>query len=51
LAITFSKQTGINLVSGVNLRNGMVEEFAKKLSEKVENMRTITHAFYFGKID
>ena len=31
--------------------SGTVEEFAEKLSEKVEDLRTITHAYYFGKFD
>lgn len=39
----------LKLVSGINLLNGTVEEFAEKLEEKVVDMKTITHAFYFGK--
>ncbi|KAK0105643.1 hypothetical protein ONS95_004171 [Cadophora gregata] len=43
-----SNRPKFQLVSGVNLLRGTDEEFTEKLRGKVEDMETVTHAFYFG---
>lgn len=40
----------LQLVSGVNLLNGTIQEFASALKKKVEEIETVTHAFYFGML-
>lgn len=38
----------LDLVSGVNLAEGTVEEFTASLRDKVEDIANVTDAFYFG---
>ena len=39
----------LDLVSGVNLlADGTIEEFSAFLKDKVEDVATVTHVFYFG---
>ncbi len=40
----------LQLVSGVNLLKGTVEEFASALKQKVEGLEAVTHAYYFGDL-
>ena len=41
----------LNLVCGIDLLHGSVEEFASLLKEKVEDIANVTHVFYFGMGD
>lgn len=40
----------LDLVSGIDLTHGTVEEFTALLKERVEGIATVTHVFYFGDI-
>jgi hypothetical protein len=44
-----ASRPALNLVCGVNLLEGTIEEFTKMLEEKVDNVEGITHMFYFGQ--
>jgi nucleoside-diphosphate-sugar epimerase len=39
----------LDLISGVNLAEGTVEEFMASLKEKADDIAEVTHAFYFGE--
>jgi hypothetical protein len=39
----------LNLVSGIDLTKGSLDEFADALKVKVKNLATVTHVFYFGR--
>lgn len=39
----------LNLVSGINLAHGSIESFTALLKERVSDISTVTHAFYFGQ--
>lgn len=41
-------QPELQLVSGINLMQGTVEEFTALMAEKVKDMGTVTHVFYFA---
>jgi hypothetical protein len=38
-----------DLVSGIDLTKGSLDEFADALKVKVKNLATVTHVFYFGR--
>jgi len=38
----------LQLVSGINLTQGTVEEFTASMAEKAKDMESVTHVFYFG---
>lgn len=38
----------LDIVSGINLLQGSSDELARQLREKVANVESITHVFYFG---
>jgi nucleoside-diphosphate-sugar epimerase len=39
----------LNIVSGIDLTKGTVEEVKKVMKERVPGIETVTHVFYFGK--
>lgn len=39
----------LELVSGVNLLNGSTEEFTSFLKDKLKDIQTVTHVYYFGE--
>jgi hypothetical protein len=39
----------LDLVSGVDLTKGSLDEFADALKVKVKKLATVTHVFYFGR--
>lgn len=39
----------LELIAGVNLLNGSVEEFTAFLKDKVKDVGAVTHVFYFGQ--
>lgn len=42
-------ESELNLISGVNLLEGDVEQFTKALAELVPRISEITHIYYFGR--
>lgn len=38
----------LNIVSGVDLTKGTVEELTEILKKKIHDVSTVTHVFYFG---
>lgn len=38
----------LDLVTGINLTEGTIEEFTAFLEKKVEDIANITHVYYFG---
>lgn len=44
-----SDRPELSLVTGVNLTNGTPEEFAAFLKDKIKDIDTITHVYYFGE--
>ncbi|KAL2062461.1 hypothetical protein VTL71DRAFT_6727 [Oculimacula yallundae] len=43
-----SSRPQLELISGVNLLNGTVEEFAASLKDKIKDISSVTHAYYFA---
>jgi hypothetical protein len=46
-----SEKPEIQIVSGIDLRNGTGEALAHQLQTSVSDAETITHVFYFGIIN
>ena len=40
----------LDLVAGIDLTKGNLEEFARVLHVKVQGLETVTHLFYFGEL-
>ena len=38
----------LDLVTGIDLTNGTLEEFAERFNDKVRRLATVTHVYYFG---
>lgn len=44
-----SSRPDLQLLSGINLASGTVEEFTEMLREQVAGIETVTHVYYFGE--
>ena len=44
------KSTQLDIISGINIAEGTGETLAQILSQKVANVKHITHVFYFGTV-